>query len=122
MNRSDFGRAHAAWQDKQLNDFLDSQCEDDDIDEYIEENLDGAVMDSLDGGSGVIFEAIENTPHHSKFDDEALKAIKRIAIDTRDKGAVLALGAVFYSWVTEYIEREETPRLRQEAIDKREMR
>jgi hypothetical protein len=120
MNDRDFGRAVAVWQENQLNKYLDSQCEDDDIAEYIEENMDDAVMESLNGGSGVIFEAIENTPHHSKFDDEALKAIKRIAADNGDKEALLALGAVFYSWVTEYIEREETPRLRQEAINNRE--
>lgn len=120
MNDRDFGRAHAAWQDRELNDFLDSQCADDDIDEYVEENLEDAIMESLNGGSGIIFEAIENTPGHSKFDEEALKAIKRIAVDNGDKEALLALGAIFYSWVTEYIEREEEPRLRQEAIDRRE--
>jgi len=119
MNRQEFGRAHAAWQDRQLNDYLDSQCEDDDIQEYIQENIDDAVMDALDGGSGIIFEAIENTPHTSNFDEDSLAAIKRIAVDNGDKEALLALGAVFYSWVTEYIESEEESRLRQEAIDNR---
>lgn len=120
MNDRDFCRAHAAWQENQLNYYLDSQCDGDDIDEYIQENMDEAVIDVLNGGSGVIFEAVENTPHGSKFDEDALEAIKIIAADNGNKEALIALGSIFYSWVTEHIESEEEPRLRQEAINNRD--
>lgn len=103
MNNSEFGRKLTDWQNRQLNDYLDSFSDGDDLEQYKADNLNGKIKEWLDkDGSGAIIEAISEATAEQNEPEIALAAFSA-TLDDDSPEALQAAGAAFCIWIRNYM-------------------